>query len=120
MGVLSVNDLEDGMVLASDVSNKHGNVLLKKGDMINEKQIMLLKSWGITKADIKGVDRDQVEKREMEELSTDLIASIEKDLKDLFPSFGDNPLMEELYRVTKKFKMKRAMDKTHGSSNASE
>ena len=117
MGVLSVNDLRDGMVLASEVKNKHGNVLMKKGDILSEKHIMLLKSWGIAEADIEGVDRDQLEKREIEELSPELIASVEGELKDLFSDFGDNPLMEELYRVTKKFKLKKAVEETCGPSS---
>ncbi len=120
MGLLSVNDLKDGMVLSTEVRNKHGNVLLKKGDTLSEKQIMLLKSWGITEADIEGVDKDQVEKKEKEALSTDVMASIENEIKDLFRDFGDKPLMEELYRVTKKFKMKKAVEQTHGSSSESE
>jgi len=117
MGVLSVNDLKDGMVLASEVKNKHGNILLKKGDALKEKQITLLKSWGITGADIEGVDREEVEKREMEELSPEIIASVERELKDLFSEFGDNSLMEELYRVTKKFKLRKAVEETCGPSS---
>ena len=114
MGVLSVNDLRYSMVLANEVKNKHGNVLMKKGDVLKEKHITLLKSWGITEADIEGVDRDQLEKREMEALSLALIASVEGELKDLFSEFGDNSLMEELYRVTKKFKLKKAVEETCG------
>ena len=117
MGLLSVNDLKDGMVLSTEVRNKHGNVLLKKGDTLSEKHIMLLKSWGITEAGIEGVDKDQVEQKEKEALSTDVMASIEKELNDLFPDFGDNPLMEELYRVTKKFKMKKSVEQMHDSSS---
>jgi len=114
MGVLSVNDLKDGMVLASEARNKHGNILLKKGDTLEEKHITLFKSWGITEADIEGVDREEVEKREMEELSPEIIASVERELKDLFSEFGDNHLMEELQRVTKKFKLKKAAEETCG------
>jgi len=117
MGLLSVNDLKDGMVLSTEVRNKHGNVLLRKGDKLCEKHIMLFKSWGITEADIEGIDKNQVEKKEKEALSTDVMVSIEKELNDLFPDFGDNPLMEEIYRVTKKFKMKKALEQTHDSSS---
>jgi len=120
MGVLSINDLKDGMVLAHEVRNKHGNTLLKRGDTLSEKHIMLLKSWGITEADIEGFDRDQVEKEEMEDLSTGVIASIEQELQDLFTDFGDNPLMEELYRVTKKFKLKKAVEETSEPSSENE
>ena len=117
MGVLSVNDLKDGMVLASEVKNKHGNILLKKGNMLSEKHIMLLKSWGITKADIVSVDKEQVEKRKIEELSSDLMISIEEGLKGLFPDDGDNPLMQEIYRIVKKFRMKQAMEQTGGNGD---
>ena len=120
MGVLGVSDLKDGMVLASEVKNKHGNVLLKKGDALKEKHIMLLKSWGITGADIEGVDREQVEKSEIEELSSDLMTSIEEGLKSLFPAFGNNPLMKEIYRVVKKFKMKQAMEQIGGNGDGNE
>jgi len=88
--------------------------------MLAEKHIMLLKSWGINEANIEGVDREQVEKKEVEELSPDLIASIEKELKGLFPDFGENPLMEELYRVTKKFKLKKEVGKISGPNNENE
>ena len=81
---------------------------------------MLLKSWGITKADIKDFDREQVEEKEKEALSSDVIESIGKELKDLFPDFDDNPLMEELYRVVKKFKMKLAVEQTLENNNGIE
>jgi len=117
MGVLSVNDLKGGMVLAREVTNKHGNILLERGDVMDEKHIMLLKSWGVTEVDIEGVDREQVEKKEMEELSPDLIATIEEELKGLFPDFGDNSIMKELYRVIRKFKIKHAVEQPHGCSS---
>ncbi|MBW2222090.1 MAG: hypothetical protein JRF22_06135, partial [Deltaproteobacteria bacterium] len=77
--------------------------LLEKGDMLSEKHIMLLKSWGITEADIEVFDRGQVDERERETLSTAVVESIEEDLKNLFPDFGDNHLMNELCRVVRKF-----------------
>ena len=117
MGVLSVNDLKEGMVLASEIKNRHGNVLLQKGDALEEKHIMRLKSWGITEVDIEGVDRDQVEKREMEVLSSDLIASVEEELDGLFPDYGDNALMKEVYRVVKKCKLKKVAEESSAGSN---
>ncbi len=71
MGVISVNDLKEGMVLVCEVSNKHGNILLERGDTLNEKHIMLLKSWGITEADIEGFNKNQLEEREREGSSID-------------------------------------------------
>ena len=82
MGLIHAKDLKKDMVLACEVSNKHGNTLLEKGETLSEKHIMLLKSWGITEADIEGFDRGQVEERERETLSTAVVESIEEDLKN--------------------------------------
>lgn len=106
MGVLNIDDLKAGMVLAEDVTNKHGDVLLVKGSEVSEKHIMVLKAWGVTDVNVEGVDRAQVEREETQGLSPEAVASVDEELKELFPDFGDDPLMQEIYRVVKKFKMR--------------
>ncbi len=109
MGVLNVDDLKGGMVLTGDVTNKHGNVLLGKGSELSEKHITILKAWGVTEVDVEGVDQAQVEREEAEGLSSEAVASVEEELKELFPDLGDSALMQEIYRVVKKLKMKDIM-----------
>jgi hypothetical protein len=109
MGLLNTHDLKAGMVIAQDVTNQHGNVLLGKGSELSEKHIGILKAWGVTEIDVEGVDRAQVELEEVQGLPTEVVASIEEELQKLFPDFGDDPLMQEIYRVVKKFKMKETM-----------
>ncbi len=109
MGVLNINDLKPGMVLADDVTNKHDNVLLGKGNQLNEKHIGVLKAWGVTEVNVEGVDREQVDREEAEGLPPEAVASVEQELKGSFPDFEDNPLMQEIYRVVKKLKMKDMM-----------
>jgi len=120
MGTVNLNDVEEGMVLLSAVSNKHGNVMLKQGDKLTEKTIMLLKSWGITEVDIEDHDGDVVEGKEKDGLSSDIIASIEQEVKGQFFDFTDNPFMERLYGIVKKSKMKCAADATLGNSDETE
>ena len=120
MGLIHVKDIKKGMILACEVSNKHGNTLLEKGDMLSDRHIMLLKSWGITEADIEGFDKGQIEERERETLSTAVVESIEEDLKNLFPDFGDNPLMNELYRVVRKFNIKQRIKQSSECENEDE
>jgi len=43
MGILNINDLKEGMTLAADVKNKHGNIMIKQGMTLTEKHIMLLR-----------------------------------------------------------------------------
>ena len=120
MGIVNINDVEAGMVLLSEVSNKHGNVLLKPGDELAEKTIMLLKSWGITEVDIEGHDGDAVEGKEKDALSSDIMAAIDKEVKEQFFEFTDNPFMERLCGIVKKSKMKCAVDANLGNSDAAE
>jgi len=109
MGVLHINDLKEGMVLAENVKNRHGDVLLPEGRPLAAKDILILKTWGITEADVEGVDRDKVEKSEMESLPPSVIASIEKEVAELFPEVSNNPVMQEIYRIARKFKLKQAL-----------
>ena len=109
MGVLHINDLKEGMVLAENVKNRHADVLLPEGRHLTAKDILTLKTWGITEADVEGIDRDKVEKSEMESLPPSVIASIEKEVADLFPEVKDNPVMQEIYRIARKFKLKQAL-----------
>ena len=81
MGILNIDDLKDGMVLADDIINKHGNILIKKGNMLSEQNIMLLKAWGVTEVNIQGVDQAQVDQEEFKAIPAEVMNSIEKELK---------------------------------------
>ncbi|MBP1720680.1 MAG: hypothetical protein H6Q50_192, partial [Deltaproteobacteria bacterium] len=34
MGILNLNDLKEGMVLAADIKNKHGNILIRESSTL--------------------------------------------------------------------------------------
>ncbi len=120
MGMLNINDLKAGMVLAQSAENRHGAVILGKGNVLTEKHINSFKTWGITGVDIKDIDGDQVIKQEMEALSNDIVESIERELDELFPSpatRGANPVMEEIYKIVKKISLRQAANQTNGSTD---
>lgn len=110
MGILNINDLKEGMTLAADVKNKHGNIMIRQGMTLTEKHIMLLKAWGIAEADVEGFNRDQLQEEEMKTVSPEVIEIIEKELSDFFPPFEGNEIMTEIYRIAKKLKIKQAME----------
>ena len=111
MGVLNIDDLKDGMVLADNLLNKHGNMLIKKGTTLSEHNIIPLKAWGVTEINVVGVDQKQVDQEETQTLPAEVIDSIEKELKMFFPYIGGDLVMEEIYRVVKKFRLKQAIIK---------
>jgi len=110
MGILNINDLKEGMTLAADVKNKHGNIMIKQGMTLTEKHIMLLKAWGITDADVEGADRDRLHQEEMRTVSPEVIAAIENELNGIFPPVDGNELMSEIYRIARKLKIRQAME----------
>lgn len=115
MGMLNINDLKAGMILAQAAVNRHGGVILGKDHLLTEKYINYFKTWGITEVDIKDINSDQVIKQEMEALSNDVIESIKRELDELFPPVEANPLMEEIYKIVKKVRLKQAANQTNGS-----
>ena len=110
MGILNINDLKEGMTLAADVKNKHGNIMIRQGMTLSEKHIMLLKAWGIAEADVEGFNRDQLHEEEMKTVSPEVIEVIEKELREFFPPIEGDEIMSEIYRITKKLKIKQVME----------
>ena len=117
MGTLNLNDLKEAMVLAADIKNKHGNILIKEGSTLTAKHILLMKAWGVTEAEVVGFDRDQVEKEEMHALSPEIIEAIEKELRAVFPPFDNNPVMAEIYRIARKLKLRQASSNSGGAAS---
>jgi len=106
--------------LAQSAVNKHGAIILGEGNVLTEKYINSFKTWGVTEADIKDIDSDQLVKEEMEALPNDIVESIERELDELFPSpatRGANPLMEEIYRIVKKISLRQAANQTKGATD---
>lgn len=120
MGMLTLNDLKAGMILAQSAKNRHGTVILGKGNLLTEKHINSFKTWGITAVDIRDIDGDQVIKQEMEALSNDIVESIERELDELFPPFEDSPVMEEIYKIVKKISLRQAANQTSGADDETE
>ena len=117
MGMLNINDLKAGMVLAQSAVNRHGVVILAEDNILTEKHINYFKTWGISEVDIKDIDCDQVIKQAMETLSNDVVESIERELDELFPPLEANPVMEEIYKIVKKASLKQAANQTNGSTD---
>ena len=58
MANLNIDSIQAGMVLAADVQDRQGRVLLREGMELNDKHIRMLKTWGINLIDIVGEASD--------------------------------------------------------------
>lgn len=54
MGILSLDVVRPGMILARDVKDRKGRVLLGQESEISEKHIKIFKKWGVMEVDVLG------------------------------------------------------------------
>ncbi len=94
---LSLVEAQPDMILASDIVNDQQMLLLKKGAALNDKNIKMLKSWGVAVVEIEsesdsasdtvpsdgGMDGDDIAKR----------------IEERFGPLGDDEVMREIRRV---------------------
>ena len=54
VGTVAVENIETGMVLASDVHDRSGRMLLGAGAELTQKHLVIFRTWGVLEADIVG------------------------------------------------------------------
>lgn len=87
------------MVLADDLVDVTGRFLLPHGAVIQEKHLRVMKSWGVTEADIEGIDQVQAASRTMEALDPELLKKCEEHLAPIFgESCQAHEVMQEIRR----------------------
>jgi HD-like signal output (HDOD) protein len=100
MGIVHVDDLKSGMVLADDIKDSMGRFLLRHGIAIQDKHIQILKSWGITEADIEGVDQKKASEEIKLQIDPDILKKCEDYASLLFQySNNDHEAISELKRL---------------------
>lgn len=100
MGEVNVDDLKQGMVLASDLKDAKGRFLLGKGTPIEEKHIRIMKIWGITAADIQGVSRDEMAREALNRIEPGVLQTIRGRVDEFFcRSTSDHEALKELKRL---------------------
>ncbi len=97
MIILSLGKLKPGMVLAEPVRNFQGLLLLDAGAKLSEKNIRILKSWGVAKASVEGESKRK--KRGDSESEKEARLAIEKKLEEKFSDVMTDPVMLEIMRV---------------------
>jgi len=100
MGVINIDDIQPGMVLAAPVTDRRGRVLLGAGCEITEKQLRILRMWGVIEADIQGVERAEVAAKAVTDLDPALLERAETGARRLFAHMDlSHPAVQELFRL---------------------
>ncbi|MBF0506344.1 MAG: cyclic nucleotide-binding domain-containing protein [Nitrospirae bacterium] len=67
MGEVSVDDLEPGMTLNTDVIDSTGRLLLRSGTVISKDNIRIFRNRGVVEVDIEGIEEEKAETEEKHE-----------------------------------------------------
>jgi hypothetical protein len=103
MGLMSIADVQPGMVLASPVYSPQEIMLLQEGTHITAKHIFLFKTWGVLEVAIKGIEGKDVINKDPAgpDPDNEELTRRQKALEHRFSNVLDNEIMAEIFRVAK-------------------
>ena len=100
MGVARVDQIEPGMVIASDVVDRSGRVLLASGTVLTDKHLRVFRMWGVTEADIQGITSSGPDGEPGNEPEDRIQEEATARVNELFARANrDHPAMAELMRL---------------------
>jgi hypothetical protein len=98
MGTINIGDVRVDMVLAKDVKNINGQLLIPKGLKMMDKHLTLLQAWGITEVEIEGVSREDIASQTAAQIDPKILAEAEAEMTDIFQHANrDHPAVKELF-----------------------
>jgi hypothetical protein len=101
MGRLNLAEIQPGMVLAADILDRNGRVLLKTGLQVTDKHLKILKQWGVTDADIRDVNREEITAAAVRHLDQEILERAEERHRELFRHTDrEHPCIAELFRLS--------------------
>ncbi len=114
MLLINLDEAKPGMVLVKPVYTLQDVLLLKSGVQLSEKNIHVLRSWGIQEIWVEGVSDESRSERVKQE--NELRDSIDKALRLKFSESLPDPVMEEIMRIAGNLLERRFLEKekNHG------
>lgn len=99
MTKILLDNVEIDMELNSDVVDRQGRVLLKKGVILTEKHLRVFNTWGVLEVDIKGdIEQEEIKK----DFPPELIEEATKQVQNQFQHNDPNhPVIKILFDYCK-------------------
>jgi hypothetical protein len=100
MGKVAIENIETGMVLAGDVHDRSGRMLLGAGAELTQKHLVIFRTWGVLEADIEGHGSDNSADAIPADVDPLELAAAEQALAPLFRHTNINhPAIIELIKL---------------------
>ena len=105
MVVVPTDKIKSGQILAADVRDINGRLLLSKGQPIEPNHIRIFKIWGISEVQLFGADGHS--DTSDSQMASAMIEQTEKSVKTLFCHVDlEHPAIKEIYRISVQFRCK--------------
>jgi hypothetical protein len=96
---IKIEQLQEGMVVASDVKNIDNMLLIPAGCTLTERQINVLQAWGVAEIEVQGV-QTSADADPLAGLPPEETAKLSAELRDLFWQPDDsNPVFAEIFKL---------------------
>lgn len=100
MGKVAIDSIETGMILAADVFDRSGRMLLGAGVELTQKHLVIFRTWGVLEADIEGLGSDEARDQVPSDVDPTELAAAELALVPLFRHTNrEHPAIIELVRL---------------------
>jgi hypothetical protein len=97
---IDVQSLKPGLILAADVKNSHGQLLIKKGVEISERHIRVLKSWGVVDVQAEGIGQETESDPHPDFCDPALLNKARTEVLEKFSHNNlEHPAVDELLRI---------------------
>lgn len=115
MLLVPTDKVESGQILAEEVRDINGRLLLSKGNKIEANHIRIFKIWGI--AEVKLLAADHYESEADPEIKPEIIEKKQESLKSLFCHVDlAHPAVKEIYKIATLFRCKHNITEEFGNS----
>jgi HD-like signal output (HDOD) protein len=100
MGLLSIKNLQPGMILTDDLTDRMGRLLMTKGTVLTERYLKICKIWGVVEAQIEGLSSDDINDSVLNALDPAEIAIASELVRKRFCHTDmEYPAIRELVRI---------------------
>jgi hypothetical protein len=100
VGKVAIENIETGMVLASDVHDRSGRMLLGAGSELTQKHLVIFRTWGVLDADIVGLGSNDAADTIPADVDPLDLAAAEQEIAPLFRNTNRNhPAVLELMKL---------------------
>lgn len=91
---IKADQLQEGMVVARDVKNIDGMLLVSSGAVLSARQVTILQTWGIFDVEVEGPEDGSQSGDTLSRLSPEALAKLTGDLKARFWNLNEMTSVE--------------------------